>query len=138
MDGVHLTLPSHIFFCPSKVWSMLHHGSVGVSSEKNKINLTLTLNLLLFFIITFVSLSGFLRLYHFYSLFTAYLLYVEVMPVRPYVTVLHCSAKLGSTLGWNSLNRFLVNSHVTLSNFKPLLRKFKYFITALINEQLLL
>ena len=34
---------------------------------------------------------------------------------------------------------FLVNLHVTLSNFEPLLRKFKYFITALINvEQLLL
>ena len=34
--------------------------------------------------------------------------------------------------------RFLVNLHVTISNFEPLLRKFKYFITALINEQLLL
>ena len=34
--------------------------------------------------------------------------------------------------------RFLVNLHVTLSNFEPLLRKFKYFIRALINEQLLL
>ena len=32
-----------------------------------------------------------------------------------------------------------VNMHVTLSNFESLLRKFKYFITALINaEQLLL
>ena len=34
---------------------------------------------------------------------------------------------------------FLVNLHLTLSNFKLLLWKFKYFITALINtEQLLL
>ena len=30
-------------------------------------------------IIKFVSLPGFLRLYHFYGLFTAYLLYEEVM-----------------------------------------------------------
>ena len=35
--------------------------------------------------------------------------------------------------------RFLVNLHATFSNFEPLLRKFKYFIIALINaEQLLL
>ena len=35
--------------------------------------------------------------------------------------------------------RILVNLHVTLSNFEPLLWKFKYFIPALINaEQLLL
>ena len=35
--------------------------------------------------------------------------------------------------------RFLVNLHVTLPNLEPLLRKFKYFITALIDaEQLLL
>ena len=34
--------------------------------------------------------------------------------------------------------RFLVNLHVTLSNFEPLRPKFKYFITVLINEQLLL
>ena len=33
--------------------------------------------------------------------------------------------------------RFLVNLHVTLSNFEPLLQKFKHFITTLINEQLL-
>ena len=31
--------------------------------------------------------------------------------------------------------RILVNLHVTLSNFEPLLRKFKYFITALINAE---
>ena len=42
-EGVHLTLPPHIFFCPSKVWSMLHHESVEASSEQNKISLTLTL-----------------------------------------------------------------------------------------------
>ena len=35
--------------------------------------------------------------------------------------------------------RFLVNLHLTLCNFEPLLRKFNYFITTLINaEQLLL
>ena len=33
--------------------------------------------LLLFFIIKFVPLSWFLRLYHFYGLFTVYLLYDE-------------------------------------------------------------
>ena len=32
-EGVHLTLPPHIFFHPSEIWSMLHHGSVGASSE---------------------------------------------------------------------------------------------------------
>ena len=31
--------------------------------------------------------------------------------------------------------RFLVNLHVTLSNFEPLLQKFKYFITALVNAE---
>ena len=33
---------------------------------------------------------------------------------------------------------FLANLHVTPSNFEPLVRKFKYFITVLINEQLIL
>ena len=42
--------------------------------------------LLLFFIIKFVSSSSFLRLYHFYSLFTAYFLYEEEMSVRLYGT----------------------------------------------------
>ena len=31
--------------------------------------------------------------------------------------------------------RFLVNLHVTFSNFEPLLQKFKYFITALMNAE---
>ena len=31
---------------------------------------------------------------------------------------------------------FLVNLHLTLSNSEPLLQKFKYFVTTLINEQL--
>ena len=34
--------------------------------------------------------------------------------------------------------QFLVNLHTTLSNSEPLLQKFKYFTTALVNEQLLL
>ena len=29
LEGVHLTLPRHIFSGPSKIWSMLHHRSVG-------------------------------------------------------------------------------------------------------------
>ena len=43
-EVVHL-----IFYRPSKVWNMLHHGPVGASLEETKINLTLTLtfNLLL-------------------------------------------------------------------------------------------
>ena len=48
-------------------------------------------------------------------------------------------------LQWNSLKnycdevQFLVNLHLTLSNFEPLLRKLNYFSTALVNaEQLLL
>ena len=32
-EGVHLTLPPHIFFCASQVPCMLHHGSVGASSK---------------------------------------------------------------------------------------------------------
>ena len=40
---------------------------------------------------------------------------------------------------WQSRVQLLANLHVMLSNFEALLRKFKYFITALINvEQLLL
>ena len=48
-EGVHLTLPLHIFSIQVKSRSMLHHGSVGESLKQNKRNLTLalTLNLLL-------------------------------------------------------------------------------------------
>ena len=42
-EGVHLALPPHIFSVQVK----LHQGPVGASSEQNKRNLTLTLNLLL-------------------------------------------------------------------------------------------
>ena len=42
-EVVHLAFPPH--FRASKFWSMLHHGSVGVSSEWNERNLTLTLTL---------------------------------------------------------------------------------------------
>ena len=44
-------------------------------------------------------------------------------------------------LCWNYLKnycdgvQFLVNLHVTFSNFEPLLQKFKYFITALMNAE---
>ena len=63
--GVHLTL----FIHPSKVWSMLHHTSLGMSSEYLTQTPTLNLSLpLLFFIIKFVSLLWFLRL----IIFTAY------------------------------------------------------------------
>ena len=48
------------FFRSSKVWSMLHHGSVGA------------ITFYFFFIIKFASFSWFLRLYHFYGLFMAY------------------------------------------------------------------
>ena len=33
VEIVYLTFASHIYFGPIKVWSMLHHGSVRVSSE---------------------------------------------------------------------------------------------------------
>ena len=36
-EVVHLTFFPH-FFCPSKTWSMLHKGLVGVSSKWSKIN----------------------------------------------------------------------------------------------------
>ena len=61
---VHLTFSPRIFSVQVKSWSILHHGSLGASSEENKRNLTLTLtfNLLLLlpsivFMIKFVSLS---------------------------------------------------------------------------------
>ena len=79
-----------IFFCVQvKSGSCYISGQWVASSEWNKRNLTLTLTpkpnyLLLFFIIKFVSLSWFLWVYHFYGLFTAYLLYEEVMSVRLY------------------------------------------------------
>ena len=87
--GCSSDIGSSYFSRPSKVRSMLRsmllHWSAKLSSEENKTNLTLTLNLLLFFIIKFVSLSWFLRFYHFYGLFTACFLYEEVMSVRLYV-----------------------------------------------------
>ena len=43
----------------------------------------------------FVSLSWFLRLYHFYGLFTTYLLYEEVMSVR-----LYANRQLPMKVGW--------------------------------------
>ena len=74
-EGVHLTLPPHIFSVLVKSRSMLHHGSVESSSEYNKRNLTLTLtfnvllpsnvfhNKIFVLIIIFMALS-FLRLIH--------------------------------------------------------------------------
>ena len=86
--GCSSDIASSYFLRASKVWSMLHRGSVGASSEYKKRNLTLTLRLpyylLLYFMIKFDSLSWFLRLYHFYGLFTAYFLYEEVISVRLY------------------------------------------------------
>ena len=73
--GCSFDIASSYFFRQSKVRSMLHHGSLGTRSEKNKRNLTLrlTLNLLLpsivfynkicVLIIIFTALS-FLRLIH--------------------------------------------------------------------------
>ena len=74
-EGVHLTLPPHIFPVLVKSRSMLHHGSVEASSEYNKRNSTLTLtfnvplrsnvfhNKIFALIIIFKALS-FLRLIH--------------------------------------------------------------------------
>ena len=76
VQGCSSNISSSYFFRQSKVRSMLHHGSVGASSEKNKrnltLNLTLTLNFLLptiDFLIKFVSIMvfkalSFLRLIH--------------------------------------------------------------------------
>ena len=85
-EGVHLTLPPHIFSVQVK------SGAYYITGQwvrvKNKIKKSLPkpspltfYYLLLFFIIKFVSLSWFLRLYHFYDIFTAYFLYEEVMSV---------------------------------------------------------
>ena len=86
IEGVHLTLSPHIFSVQVKSGASYITGQWFASSEWNKRNLilTLTLNLnylLLFFIIKFVSLSWFLRLYYFYGLS----FYEEVMSVRLYV-----------------------------------------------------
>ena len=58
---VHLTFPPHILYCLSKVWSMLHHGSVGRVQNKVKNTLTyfqvLFRQFLLFFIKKFLFLS---------------------------------------------------------------------------------
>ena len=43
--GCSFDFASSYFFRPNKVWSMLHHGSVGTSSEQNLRNLILALNL---------------------------------------------------------------------------------------------
>ena len=50
-DGVHLTLPPHIFSVQVKLRSMLNHGSVGASSRYNKRNLTPTLSIILNFLL---------------------------------------------------------------------------------------
>ena len=60
---------------------MLHHGSVRASLNQNKKNLkkpkTLTLTLTLNVLLPSIA-------FHFYDLFTTYLLYEEVMSVRLY------------------------------------------------------
>ena len=66
---------------------MLHHGSVGVSSEYNKGNLTLTLTLNLLLLLPSIVFYDKICVYHdFYgfNIFTAYLLHEEVMSVRLY------------------------------------------------------
>ena len=50
-DGVHLTLPPHIFSVQVKLRSMLNHGSVGASSRYNKRNLTPTLSIIFNFLL---------------------------------------------------------------------------------------
>ena len=71
---------------------MLRDGSVGASlKQKRNVTLTLTLNLLLPYIVFHKQWKViFLRLLHFYGLFTAYLSYVEVMSVRLYVNDTYC------------------------------------------------
>ena len=65
---------------------MLHHWSEGLSSEKKKKNLTLTLtfNLILFFITKFVFLSLFLQIYHF-TVYLGLIFYEGEMSVKLYV-----------------------------------------------------
>ena len=64
---------SLIFFQSSKICSMVHHGSVGESSEQYKRNLTLTLtlNILLTFIVFHNKITRYLDYYGF-IIFTAY------------------------------------------------------------------
>ena len=91
-EGVHLTLPPHIFSVQVRFGVCYITGQWVTSSEKDKRNLTPTPNLnpnypLLFFIIKFVSLSWYHGFITFYGLFTAYLLCEEVMSVRLYGSV---------------------------------------------------
>ena len=81
LEGVHLTLPPYIFSVQVKSRSILHHGSVGTSLKQTKPNPKPNLNLLLPFTVFYNKIC----LYHnFYGLFTAYLLYEELMSVRLY------------------------------------------------------
>ena len=91
-EGVHLTLPPHIFSVQVRFGVCYITGQWVTSSEKDKRNLTPTPNLnpnypLLFSIIKFVSLSWYHGFITFYGLFTAYLLCEEVMSVRLYGSV---------------------------------------------------
>ena len=71
-EGVHLTLSPDIFFRRRKVWNMLHQGSVGASSEQNKRNLTLILNLLLASIVFHNTICVFIIIFTALSFFMAY------------------------------------------------------------------
>ena len=61
---------------------MLHHGSVGVISEQNERDLTLTLTLN--FLLLLPSIVFYDKICVFIIIFTAHLLYEEVMSVRLY------------------------------------------------------
>ena len=64
-----------ILFRPSKVWSMLHHGKMRASSERNKRNLTLTLT----FNLVLPSNDFHNKICVFMMIFTAYLRLVFYM-----------------------------------------------------------
>ena len=81
-EVAHLTFPPHTFSIQVKSETCYITGQWG--RVQHKITLTLTLNLLLFFIIKFEFLSWFLRLCHFYGFFTAYF-YEEKLSIRLYV-----------------------------------------------------
>ena len=85
--GCSFNIVSSYFFHPSKVFSMLHHGSVRESSEWNKETWRNPepSPYLTYYLITYYFSKWTLCLYHdFYGWFKAYLLHEEVMSFRLY------------------------------------------------------
>ena len=72
-EFVYLSFPPHIFFCLTKVWSMLHHGSVGRVQNKIKNTHIFSGTFVAVFVVTHNKNFVFIMMY---TLNTAYFLWV--------------------------------------------------------------